>query len=90
MPRALSHFPAKPHACCQPGDLAVAKVEESYRIARVIAAGGPGPSWEHVATFTEFEAAIRHALELARANGKRAWIPTSAGLCEPIPSNLLP
>jgi hypothetical protein len=88
MLRVASCFPARPSSCCQPGDLAVAKTEQGYRVARVIAVTGPGPSWEDVATLADFKAAIRLALELAEADGRRAWIPTSAGLCEPIPPSL--
>src|SRR4029079_12352958 len=49
MPRVASHFPARPHSCCQLGDLAVAKTAEGYRIARVLTMTGPGPAWEQVA-----------------------------------------
>ena len=89
MPRVASHFPARPHSCCQLGDLAVAKTAEGYRIARVLTMTGPGPAWEQVAMVADFEEAIRLALDLAKANGRQAWIPTSAGLCEPIPANLV-
>jgi hypothetical protein len=89
MPTVPSHFPARPHACCQPGDLAVAKTDDGFRVARALALAGPGPLWAHVATLADFEAAIKLALDLAHADGRRAWIPTSAGLCEPIPSNLV-
>jgi hypothetical protein len=63
--------------CCLPGDITITEIHTGFMLGRALQQIGPGPWWEYVAIYVQFEDARREAIKLAREVGTRAWLHVS-------------
>lgn len=72
-------------ACCQSGDIIVARIAAGFRLSRVLDQPVGGPQLEQVVTVVEpFEEALSQALEFALRGKRIAWFQISRDEYEPL------
>jgi len=60
-------------SCCRPGDITITPIPSGFMIGRALPEIGPGPWWQYIKVVTDYEAALRLALQLAAEDSARAW-----------------
>jgi hypothetical protein len=60
--------------CCQPGDVTITPIPTGFMVGRSMPKVGLGPWWEYIKTFTDYDAAVWFAVQLAAEDQAEAWV----------------